>query len=72
LPGTGFATGNCAAAFDEELRGVALGHGVTAVDGRVSSGWDGGEALVVDVTVREGRKGVAEACGGIASTGCPS
>ena len=72
MPGTGFATGNCAAAFDEELRGVALGHGVTAVDGRVSSGWDGGEALVVDVTVREGRKGVAEACGGIASTGWPS
>jgi hypothetical protein len=51
---------------------VALGRGVTAVDIRVSSSWDGGEALVVDVTVRDGRKGVAEACGGIASTGWPS
>ena len=72
MPGTGFATGNCAATFEEELRGVALGRGAAAVDGRVSSSWDGGEALVVDVTVRDGRKGVGEACGGIASTGCPS
>jgi hypothetical protein len=56
--------------FDEELRGVALG--VTAVDGRVSSCWDGGEVAVEDVTVRGGRKGVAGACGGMASTGCPS
>jgi len=72
LPGTGFATGNCAATFEEELRGVALGRGVAAVDGCVSFSWDGGEVLVVDVTVRDDRKGVGEACGGIASTGCPS
>ena len=70
MPGTGFATGNCTATFEEELRGVALGRGVVAVD--VSSSWDGGEVLVVDVTVRDGRKGVGETCGGIASTGCPS
>jgi len=58
--------------FDEELRGVALGRGVTAVDGRVSSCWDGGEVVVEDVTVCGDRKGVAVACGGMASTGCPS
>jgi len=72
LPGTGFATGNCAALFEEELRGVALGRGVAAVDGRVSSSRDGGEVPVEVVTVRGDRKGVAVACGGIASTGCPS
>ena len=72
MPGTGFATGNCATPFDEELRGGALGRGVTAVDGRVSSCWDGGEVPVEVVIVRGDRKGVAVACGGIVSTGCPS
>jgi len=48
--------------FDEELRGV------TAVDGRASSCWDGGEAVVEDVIVRGDRRGVAVGCGGAAST----
>ena len=58
--------------FDEELRGVALGRGVTAVDGRVSFCWDDGEVVVEDVTVRVDRRGVAAGCGGAVSTGCPS
>ncbi len=72
FPGTGFATGNCAAVFDEEVRGVALGRCVAAVDGRVSSCWDGGEVVVEDVTVRGDRKGIGVGCGGAATTGCPS
>jgi hypothetical protein len=34
--------------------------------------WGGGEVAVEDVTVRGAWKGVAVACGGMASTGCPS
>ena len=51
---------------------MVLGRGVTAVNGRVSSGWDSGEVVVEDVTVCGDRKGVAVGCGGMASTGCPS
>ena len=46
------ATGNCAALFGEELRGVALGRGISAVDGRVSSCGYGDEVPVEVVTVR--------------------
>ena len=52
---------------------MVLGRGVTAVDGRVSSCWVGGEVVLEDVTVCGDRKGVAVGFGGAASTtGCPS